>query len=88
MALTNFQGDCMGNFQGVLRHFQGGLKFFLGGRGLRFFSGEIENFSQGVGIFRERVEIYFECLILFQLWLCYFGEGEFFNEAEIFPEGF
>ena len=37
MALTNFQGGCMGNFQGVLRHFQGGLKIFLGGRGLRFF---------------------------------------------------
>ena len=28
VALTNFQGGCMGNFQGVLRHFQGGLKNF------------------------------------------------------------
>ena len=30
MALTDFQGGCMGNFQGVLRHFQGGLKIVLG----------------------------------------------------------
>ena len=55
MALTNIQGGCMGNFQEG--HFQGGLKIFLGGRWLTFLSGEIENFSQGVGIFRERVEI-------------------------------
>ena len=54
----------MGNFQGMLRHFQGGLKIFLGGPYplkkftlVDIFSGGIENFSQGVGIFRERVEI-------------------------------
>ena len=37
MALTNFQGGCMGNFQGVLRHFQEGLKIFFGGIGGDFF---------------------------------------------------
>ena len=36
----------MRNFQGVLR-----CLGCLGGRGLTFFSGGIENFSQGVGDF-------------------------------------
>ena len=39
----------------MLRHFQGGLKKIYGVGGWDF-SGGIENFSQGVGIFREGVE--------------------------------
>ena len=56
VALTNFQGGCMGNFQEVFK-----------------------TFSRMVGIFRERAEISFECLILFQLWLCYFWKGGVFQ---------
>ena len=37
------------------------------------------NFSQGVGIFREGVEMKFECLRLFQCWLCYLWGGGVFQ---------
>ena len=43
-------------FSGSVKRFSRRVEKILGGRGLRF-SGGIENFSQGVGIFREGVEI-------------------------------
>ena len=44
-------------FSWSVKTFSRRVEKILGYRGLRFFSGGIENFSQGVGIFWEWVEI-------------------------------
>ena len=44
-------------FSGGVKKFPGKVEKLFRGQGVEIFSGGTENFSQGVGIFRERVEI-------------------------------
>ena len=81
MALTNFQGGCMWNFQGVLRHFQGGLKKFLvGGRGLRFLQEGLRIFHKGLGFFGKGLRFSSSVWDCFSDSYAIFGEREFFRE--------
>ena len=88
MALTNFQGGCIWNFQGVLRHFQGGFKKILGGRGLRFFQEDWEFFTRGwdfSGRGWDLVRVFEIVPVMVMLFL---GRGSFSGRLRFFREGF
>ena len=73
-------------FSGGVETFSRRVEKLFRGYGVEIFLRGIENFSQGVGIFREEVEV---VPILFQLWLCYFLErGSFSGRLRFFREGF
>ena len=86
-GFDKFSGWLHGKFSGGVKTFSRRVEYFLGGRGFRFFQERLRIFHKGLGFFGKGLRFSSSVWYCFSYGYVILGEGEFFNEVEIFPGG-